>query len=852
MRKRISSFNIKGLNTSMPDISVPDGACEVLENLRFQNGAWEPVGTFPPVKGGAFDIPVLHEDTITLLYAHEMDGDIHFIVKAAEEVDEGNNVFYNVNLYDCFNGTTTLIGTFATVNNPQSYEEVDIRVSSFGNVLIVSTKDTMLHYIFSDGTYTAFTIPSSPSIATTIAEDNVVDVEPDKMLENIDFALWYLLDAANNHIMRPINNGENNMWWGEICYLVAYRMKGGSTISPSKLQIACSEGANTKEYYIGKGKVGENIYFGAIRISDDIGTDHSMPLLRSFIPTIEIAIPSGIDMSIVDRVAIYSTRINSILDFEKMVSTEIYDIEGLTTTLNGVPAVEYSQLYADNNLPNQPFYLVEEKKIEEIYENGNVWRFDLGYDKLKDIVTNPTVYEAVQVHSFLSEAMYDYNHRIHFGGLTTSLYSHTPNVSALFPRQGFSLAGYNELVELNNGYGVLSSAITPEKPDEDYEIIFNTPIISYPDYRAHRLSVIGFYENGVHTFEPNFQFKLKPAAANNFAYHIFGGTRNKYAQTKSIIESGLGYSSALPLPSPTFSEPNRIQVSAVDNPFSLPFQNSYAVGNEGSRVVAMNSVADALADSTFFGTYPLYIFTTDGIFALRAGSGEVLYAGTENINHDRITNPTTIAVNGSVVYACSEGLKALSERTAVRISADIDSHNGVRRDWSTAQFAVNWRYGELICKLGDECFVWNIGARAWSTRTDVLGHLRNGFIGKVEDQTITMHDVNDEQLGEVRSCFVTRPLKFESSEFKKIERMIARVAASQSIDWDVVLEGSNNCNTWITIKKGDVNSSSNIALRHLGNSFRYYRLSIGFTSASLATISQIDVALQDRFYRNLI
>ena len=42
----------------------------------------------------------------------------------------------------------------------------------------------------------------------------------------------------------------------------------------------------------------------------------------------------------------------------------------------------------------------------------------------------------------------------------------------------------------------------------------------------------------------------------------------------------------------------------------------------------MNTVADSLVDSNFYGAYPLYIFTTDGIFALRAGSGEVLYAGT--------------------------------------------------------------------------------------------------------------------------------------------------------------------------------------------------------------------------------
>lgn len=842
MRKRISSFNIKGLNTSIPDISVPDGACEVLSNLRFQNGAWEPVGTFPTVKGGTFTIPVLHEDTITFLYAHEMDGDVHFIVKAAEEVDEGNNVFYNINLYDCFNDTTTLIGTFATINNPQSYEEVDIRVSSFGNVLIVSTKDSMHHYIFSDGAYNLFQMPEPVKISEEISSDiprKSYDKEADR-----DLFWWNIInyDSGEHLVLDHVGS----TWWGEICYLVAYRMKDGTIVSPSNLRILCSEGDDEEEDT-------PNVHYR--EVIDDQSTEKYISLrlaanplpdpstndtyaesvrLRTFIPELTITVPD-VDTSLIDRVALYSTRINPILDYEKMRKANF----------RGRAGIPYYDFYADNKLPEQPFYLVEEIKINSL--EGGVWTVKLEYEKLKDLVTKPQMYEPVQVHSFVANSLYDYNHRMHYGGLTTTLYFHTPSVVRTHTIYAPNILKGEEYIQFEDGHSVYSSSSFPNIDNQTASRWVIPYIVSYPDYRATKLSVVYTRNNNTFGME---SITLQPAVANNFAYYIPPTGVFKYT---SFISPDNGYSPITkPVASPTFSEPNRIQVSAVDNPFSLPFQNSYAVGNEGSRVVAMNSVADALADSTFFGTYPLYIFTTDGIFALRAGSGEVLYAGTENINHDRIINPTTIAVNGSVVYACSEGLKALSERTAVRISADIDSHNGVRRDWSTAQFAVNWRYGELICKLGDECFVWNIGAGAWSTRTDVLGHLRNGFIGQVEDLTITMYDVNDEQLGEVYSRFITRPLKFESSEFKKIERMIARVAASQSIDWDVMLEGSNDCNKWKTIKKGNVNSSSNIALRHLGNSFRYYRLSISFTSASLATISQIDVALQDRFYRNLI
>lgn len=853
MDKRITTLTIKGLNTSMPDLTVPDGACEKLMNMRFRDGSWRNVGALQMSENIPLPADVVGNH-FEFLGVHEVEGVNHYLGKGViESEDDADKVYNDLHLYAYVNGEWADLGMFASIyGTSTSFTEAlatDIRVTSFGNTLIVSTENTTSYFIFSNEKYNIFRMPEPPSIVTTIAEGNVVDVEPDKTLENTGIALWYLIDAANNSIMRPVNNGKNNMWWGEICYLVAYRMKDGSTISPSKLQIACSEGTNTKEFYIGKGKVGEDKYFGAVQISDDINTDHSMPLLRHFIPTIEISIPEGIDTSVVDRVAIFSTRINSILDYGKMLSTEIFDFDSETTTYDGVPAVGYSQLYADNNLPNQPLYLVEEKKIDEINKNGNIWSLNLGYDKLRDISTNPTVYEAVQVHTFTSEAMYDYNQRMHFGGLLTTLYSHTPNVSALYPKQGFVLDGYNELVELENGSGVLSTGILPQESDEDYEIVFTNPIISYPDYRANKLSVVGFYANGKHTFEPNFQFHLKPATANNFAYHILSGTNNKYATKKVFLAGNMGYTSILPLPSPTLSEPNRIQVSAPNNPFSLPFQNSYTVGNEGSRVEAMNTVADSLVDSNFYGAYPLYIFTTDGIFALRAGSGEVLYAGTEIINHDKINNPRTIALNGSVVYACSEGLKALTGRQAVRISADIDPLT-----WAEAQFGINWEYGELLCRMANgEVFVWNIAAGAWSQRDDVVGSLRGSYAGEVTKQgSLVVRDINKETIGQTNVMLVTRPLKFDSIGFKKLDTLIARIASSLPCNWTIKVESSNDCREWRVIKNVVVEENlADVGIRRFSQSARFYRITISGATKRIVPITQIDIQLQDRYNNKL-
>jgi hypothetical protein len=230
----------------------------------------------------------------------------------------------------------------------------------------------------------------------------------------------------------------------------------------------------------------------------------------------------------------------------------------------------------------------------------------------------------------------------------------------------------------------------------------------------------------------------------------------------------------------------------------------------------------------------------------------VLYAGTENISHDQIVNPTTIAMNGMVVFACSEGLKALAERTAARISADIDTSNSVWRDWSKTQFAVNWRYGELLCRMANgELFVWNAAAGAWSTRNAIEGSINGGYAGELVGSELEMYNIDGEMPEDIVAfSFTTRPLKLESVGFKKLEQMIARAGSNAPIAWSVRVEGSNDCLSWRTLKQVATTTNQNIGLRHFSQSCRYYRVTIS-GEATFATIAQIDFQLQDRYNNKL-
>lgn len=850
MNKRITTLSIKGLNTSMPDLTVPDGACEQLTNMRFRDGSWQNVG----VVQMAENIP-LPEDVVyrgnhfEFLGVHEVEGVNHYIGKGVvESEDDAGYVYDDLYLFAYANGAWSRLGEavvsiYASSTSAAEALATDIRVTPFGKVLIVQSQSKMSHFIWSDGSYNLFKMPEPVKISEDISSYNPrksYDKEADK-----DLFWWNIInaDSGENLLVDHIDS----YWWGEICYLVAYRMKDGSIISPSNLRILCSEGneeeddsprVHFREVVDGQEtKKYVSLRLSATPIADPVTKDTyaESVRLRTFVPELTIAVPD-IDTSLIDRVALYSTRINPILDYEKMRKTNF----------RGRAGIPYYDFYADNKLPEQPFYLVDETKIDSL--EGGVWTVKLEYEKLKDLVTKPQMYEPVQAHSFVANSFYDYNHRMHYGGLTTTLYSHTPSVLRTHTIFSANILKGEEYIQFEDGHSVYSSS-SFSNVDNQTDTRWVIPyIVSYPDYRATKLSVVYTRNNNTFGME---SISLQPAVANNFAYYIPPTGVFKYT---SFISPDNGYSPITkPIASPTFSEPNRIQVSAVDNIFSLPFENSYAVGNEGSRVVAMNSVADSLVDSNFYGAYPLYIFTTDGIFALRAGSGEVLYAGTEIINHDRLVNPNTIALNGSVVYACEEGLKALAGRQAVRISADIDTKDGVWLDWRVAQFGTNWRFGELLCHLGADTYMYNVGAGAWSSRNDVVGSLRGGYAGEVTQQgTLIVSDINKEGIDETEVNIVTRPLKFDSAGFKKIDTLIARTASSLPCDWSIKIESSNNCREWRLVKK--VTTAMNLAdigIRRFSQSARFYRLSLSGTIQGIVPLTQIDMTIQDRYNNKL-
>lgn len=869
-RKRLT-IGLKGVNTSLNDLAVPDGACEDISNLRFHNGEWVAMGNLTTYTKGPFErmsrLP-------RVLHMHEVEDSKNAIVKVLTNSSMDTiNIGYYPNSSGTFTSLVKVSGAMPYLDVPQS---LDVKVTSYGNVLFIDYQfegeKKQNIFVWKDGKYEEFIIPAPVTITESV--ESSTPAKPTQVAQNA-VAVWQLMDGSKN-ITRPTSNNKGE-WWGELCYVAAYRMKDGSLIAPSSLGILCSEESDDVTMYVGGG---DGMYaFFTSSLDGGSAADVVSNKLRYFLPKLSISIPSNINTSLIESVALFTTRINPIYDNDKIC--EVRDKYDTATTED---TLRHYNFYADNNLPNQPLYMVEEFKLSSTTTSVKI---SLDWEKLKNITTQPITYKPIQAHSMVGAVNYDYNSRLHMGDITTTLMRPTiPSLSVLVRANEAENSQMGLLFSLSNGSSVRADITNPNLVTTlgipKNQIKLPSPIISYPDYRATSARVEVVYTD---TTTKDFvrSFSMRPATANNFAYYIVPSTsEEKYPKIieggSNVIFVGGGTLTELTTEKPTFEERNRIQATVVNNPFSFPFENSYNIGNEDSHILGLNTIADQQPDSTFYGVFPLYIFTSDGIFALRAGQGEILYAGSEFVNHDILTNPKTISMNGSVVYVTKEGIKAISERTAVVISADVNSIQGNALDWRKAQFSVNWEFNELWVLLDGKVYIYSSPNNVWYGRTlplkqnDTLVYtntLRDTIYLGYSHSTIsgdkvevlyyyTYFDVNTQTSPASAAppppiSFKTRPVKLESvNAFKKINALVARfMHQSGGQQYTLTIEGSNDLKSWRVLRSVSGTATHSVGIMRFPQSTRYIRISFTSNIRSFTTFNGIDIEFTERYGRKL-
>lgn len=229
-----------------------------------------------------------------------------------------------------------------------------------------------------------------------------------------------------------------------------------------------------------------------------------------------------------------------------------------------------------------------------------------------------------------------------------------------------------------------------------------------------------------------------------------------------------------------WQEPNRIQVSEVNNLFLYPAKQSYRVGNPDYTIRAMIVAQEPLTEMQF-GQFPLYTFTAGGVYALEyGGGGEVLYSRITQFLTDVIREgaiPVALA-GGAIVYQELSAVKVLIGREAKDISRPViaNSKNPLYLDAHLVNMTDNPELSELRAVLDDPAstmqmddfilnsligydhtrkeilftgngnytLVYQLISGAWYKRTDMFDnylHETGGHLGMVREVAVTDVDI---------------------------------------------------------------------------------------------------------------
>ena len=127
------------------------------------------------------------------------------------------------------------------------------------------------------------------------------------------------------------------------------------------------------------------------------------------------------------------------------------------------------------------------------------------------------------------------------------------------------------------------------------------------------------------------------------------------------------------------SNKNILQLTETDNPFVLPSAENYAFGEKGNEILAISSNSGLTTDRNF-GTYPLYVFTTDGVYTMAVGSGNVAYSNIIQLNTTQIINKNVLNTPLGVMFLSKRGLCIINGRQIQCISDLIKGNPTITSD----------------------------------------------------------------------------------------------------------------------------------------------------------------------------
>lgn len=293
---------------------------------------------------------------------------------------------------------------------------------------------------------------------------------------------------------------------------------------------------------------------------------------------------------------------------------------------------------------------------------------------------------------------------------------------------------------------------------------------------------------------------------------------------------------------------NKIYVSEVGNPFYFPVLGIVTVGT--GTIMGISTAAKALSQGQF-GQFPLYAFSSEGVWALEV-SATGTFSARQPITRDVCIDKESITqIDNAVLFASDRGIMLLSGANATCISDAIDNKGvpftfnypaaddilelaGLADTFSEVSFAtflhgcrMLYAYDRQLIIVFNPSYAY---AYAYSLESKLWGMIRSDLATRVpsypEALAVTsggnLVDWSKEGSISESQLLVSRPFKLDGPDFLKTVHAIIQRGHFVKGEVKAVLYGSRNLDDWFAVA-----SSTDHYLRGFrGTPYKYFRIAL--------------------------
>ena len=640
MEKLSKEIALLGIaNSNVADISN-DGECCDIVNMRNSDGVWKVCGS-PQTLGDG------NEENRICRYVHCNSNYAHLISY------DGKRIFWEANIVD---GECVSVGSAIA-------EMCDvIGFEAMGNILIVVCNDGNHYLIFNDNSYSLIGQIETPILNFSLknfyeSQSTISNLSLPKPISNSLYNLenyTFIAEKFYEITVTDMVNSANRAKGFNTPFFIRYAMRlfDGSYIKPSapilmvpednikkpfecKVIVDSNNNAlintNYKDYYL---------YFNASSLPSHDWDD--------FI--------SSIDIFISKPLFIASDKFSQV---KEVSSNQVNTLTHINLELPTLTDEEIKDKLVNESL----FFKIASFKLSELRDSKY-----LSDNIINSVDTNELPSQEIlpidnfSHYNFCGDATFLYNSRLHIGNIRRYL-PQPFNVSHFIVSQSM-FNGHTPECSVKEGskchIRVLIKSTTGEK-SVDMEYVINktgfiSPFISYPDNRATQMEI--WFEN-TDGEKQHISFPLVRSRVENMSYFIS-------EDYKSIAIND--FDGDIPKEtSNTYDHfPNLLRVSNLDNPFFFPQELSYTIS--GGEILNIAAVTTELSQGRY-GDFPLYIFTSEGIWALEQGNENVIYKSLLPVSRDiALSKKSIVNTDNAIIFLSEKGLMLLNGSNVAQIS----------------------------------------------------------------------------------------------------------------------------------------------------------------------------------------